>query len=273
MTLTQTLTGTIEANGARLYYEERGHGPAVLFIAGASGDAGNFAAAAERLADDFTVVTYDRRGNSRSPRPTAWSRTDMGEQAEDAAALVRALGIGRVVCFGTSGGGDIAIELVLKDAELLRGAVIHEPALIAPIMTPEELERALGPLVGPAMAAGGPRAVMQAFLRHFAGDATFAGLDPALRERLLGNAETFVDVELQAFASYRPESAKLLASRVPLRIGIGTTSVPDAVGGAHWLSDVLGAEPMVIPGGHASYLENADRFATALRPVLREFAA
>jgi len=49
-----------------LYHEVRGHGPAVLFIAGATGDAGHYTRVAERLADEFTVITYDRRGNSRS---------------------------------------------------------------------------------------------------------------------------------------------------------------------------------------------------------------
>jgi pimeloyl-ACP methyl ester carboxylesterase len=32
----------IEANGTKIYYERRGHGPAVLFISGATGDAGHW---------------------------------------------------------------------------------------------------------------------------------------------------------------------------------------------------------------------------------------
>ena len=52
-----------------LHHELRGSGPAVLFISGASGDAGHFARAAERLADEFTTVAYDRRGCSRSAPP------------------------------------------------------------------------------------------------------------------------------------------------------------------------------------------------------------
>jgi alpha-beta hydrolase superfamily lysophospholipase len=36
---------------------------------GATGDAGHFERLAKLLADGFTVVTYDRRGNGRSPRP------------------------------------------------------------------------------------------------------------------------------------------------------------------------------------------------------------
>jgi pimeloyl-ACP methyl ester carboxylesterase len=54
-----------------LHHEIRGFGRPVLFISGMTGDAGHFTRAAERLADEFTTVTYDRRGNSRSVEPSA----------------------------------------------------------------------------------------------------------------------------------------------------------------------------------------------------------
>jgi pimeloyl-ACP methyl ester carboxylesterase len=59
----------LAVNGAELYYEVRGSGPPVLLIMGFTGDGGNFETLAELLADEFTVVTYDRRGNGRSPPP------------------------------------------------------------------------------------------------------------------------------------------------------------------------------------------------------------
>jgi pimeloyl-ACP methyl ester carboxylesterase len=59
----------------QLYYELRGSGPPLLLIMGATGDAGHFATVADQLADELTVLTYDRRGNSRSSRPPAWATT------------------------------------------------------------------------------------------------------------------------------------------------------------------------------------------------------
>lgn len=47
----------IEVRGASLHYEPCGNGPPVLFVSGASGDAGHWAGAAEALADEFTVLT------------------------------------------------------------------------------------------------------------------------------------------------------------------------------------------------------------------------
>ena len=68
----QKVSDFVQSNGARLYYEKQGSGLSLLFIAGSTGDAGNFARSAALLADEFTVVTYDRRGNSRSKRPEGW---------------------------------------------------------------------------------------------------------------------------------------------------------------------------------------------------------
>jgi pimeloyl-ACP methyl ester carboxylesterase len=273
MTLTQTNSGTIKANGTELYFEIRGGGPAVLCISGATGDAGHFARVAEQLGGEFTVVTYDRRANSRSPRPEGWTKTSMAEQADDAAGLVRALGVAPVATFATSGGGSIGTELMLRHPDMLRGIILHEPVLIAPILAPEEAMKSLAPVVGPAMARGGPRGAVEAFIRHFATDANYERLEPELRERMLSNAETLLGVEIQAFLNYKPASTALLASRVPIRVGIGTASVPDAVGGAHWLADVLGVRLTTIPGTHTPYWDDPDLFARTIRPILREFAA
>ena len=57
---------TFDVPGAQLYYETRGSGPLMLMIPGANGDADAFGMVADRLAARHTVVTYDRRGFSRS---------------------------------------------------------------------------------------------------------------------------------------------------------------------------------------------------------------
>ncbi len=84
----------VTVNGAELYHEARGAGPPVLLIMGATGDGGHFDKLADVLADEFTVITYDRRGNGRSPVPAGWQTTSAEEQADDAAALLDALGVG-----------------------------------------------------------------------------------------------------------------------------------------------------------------------------------
>ena len=58
-------TGTLKVPGANLYYEIRGSGPVLLLICGGVYDAAGYAGLAQQLADRYTVVSYDRRGNSR----------------------------------------------------------------------------------------------------------------------------------------------------------------------------------------------------------------
>src|SRR5688500_14488199 len=124
-------SGVIDAGTASLYHEVRGSGPAVLFITGATGDAGEWAHAATALAKEFTVVTYDRRGLSRSPRPEGWTATSMGEQADDAAALLRALDLAPAAVVGHSAGASIACSVVARHPEVVRHAVLYEAPLLA----------------------------------------------------------------------------------------------------------------------------------------------
>jgi pimeloyl-ACP methyl ester carboxylesterase len=82
---------------------------------------------ADALADAFCVITYDRRGNSRCPRPAGWTQTSLAEQADAAAALLAALGQAPAVVVGTSAGGSIALELALRHPHAVRAAIVHEP--------------------------------------------------------------------------------------------------------------------------------------------------
>ena len=57
-----------KANDAELYYELRGDGPPLLLMMGAAGMGAFLSGSRSCLADEFTVVTYDRRGNGQSPQ-------------------------------------------------------------------------------------------------------------------------------------------------------------------------------------------------------------
>ena len=59
-------SSTLKVPGAKIYYEMQGSGPILLIIPGGPQDAGVFADVSRHLADRYTVVAYDPRGNSRS---------------------------------------------------------------------------------------------------------------------------------------------------------------------------------------------------------------
>ena len=103
----------IAANGLQLYHERAGEGPPLLFISGTGGDLrakpNVFDGALGRV---FDLIAYDQRGLGRSDKPDR--RYSMADYADDAAALLDALGITSIKVVGVSFGGMVAQELVLR---------------------------------------------------------------------------------------------------------------------------------------------------------------
>jgi pimeloyl-ACP methyl ester carboxylesterase len=262
----------LEVNGATIYHEVRGSGPSMLFIQGAFGDGGTYEQVAELLADEFTVVTYDRRANSRSPRPTSWESTSTEEQADDAASLIEALDIAPAAVFGNSGGAIIGLNLIIRHPHLLRGAILHDPAMFSVLSSPEDVMEPIQQAVEKGMREGGPRGGGASFLRFFAGDEAFEHLEPELRERMLGNAEVFFGLEFGTIGPYRPHKGSLAAVDVPVRVMAGTESPPPLVAVARWLADRLNVELERLPGGHTPYFDRPEEMAETIRPLFREMS-
>ncbi len=271
-------SGFATVNGAQIYYEVQGSGPPVLFISGATGDAGHFGFIAPFLANGFTIVRYDRRGNSRSPRPHGWKSTSMDEQADDAVGLIKALGLGPCVVFGTSGGGDILLSLLTRHPEVLRGVIFHEPALFSILPDPEQVMGPMRSMLEDAMSKGGPRFAMEKFLRTVAGDELFErGRGSPLQERMMGNAEVLFTIEMNEFATYKPDLAGLAGTSIPAVVAIGkeSSSRPETaalVETSKWLARQLGTQLQEFPGAHGGYFDRPKEFSDALRPFLQKLS-
>jgi pimeloyl-ACP methyl ester carboxylesterase len=104
----------VTANGVRLYYEERGSGTPILGLHGAGSSAALWENAVERLSELGRAIIYDRRGSSRSERPSPYEITSVQEHADDALALLRALDAEPAVLIGRSYGGTVALDLALR---------------------------------------------------------------------------------------------------------------------------------------------------------------
>lgn len=268
--VTPVARGHIDANGARLYYERRGVGPSVLFISGASGDAGHYSAVADLLADEFTTVSYDRRSHSRSPRPVGSNGTTIAEQADDAAGLIEALELAPAAVWGSSGGAIILLELLVRRPDLLRSAIVHEPPTVSVLDYGEQVMKELEAAVAEGMERGGPRAAMELFLRANLGDETFESLAAELRERTLGNGDVFFSTELDVFVGYRPDVEAVAKAGVPVRVMTATENrgvyYHDT---SRWVADRLGVELGEVPGAHVPYMRNPETLVEAIRPFLR----
>ncbi len=261
---------TVSINGAELYHEVRGNGPPVLFIMGSTGDGGHFDALADLLADEFTVITYDRRGNGRSPAPPGWTSTSPEEQADDAAALVDSLVVGPAAVFGTSSGGNFALRMLTRHPGVARGAILHEPAVYALLDDFGAVRLPLQTVIQQAMAEGGPHLAVERFWRYIAGENAWTQLPPALRERLCATATTLFDVELGTYEQSMPDDRALAAIAVPVLLVVSEDSHDFFAEVTRRLSGRLGADVATTPGRHGAYHDYPKELAETIRPFLRE---
>ena len=120
---TEATTGFVDVGGQQLWFEQRGQGPDVLLIAGLSDPVEAWELQLEGLSDRYRVTAFDNRGAGRSPMiPEGYTVAGM---ADDAAGVIRGLGLGPVHVAGFSGGSVTAQELALRHPELVRSLVLQ----------------------------------------------------------------------------------------------------------------------------------------------------
>lgn len=268
-------TGLVDVGAARLYAEVAGAGPVLMFITGASGDAGEWSEIAHVLADDFTVLTYDRRGMSRSPRPEGWTATSIAEQAGDAAGLLRTLELAPALVVGHSGGGSIACELAARHPELVAHAVIFEPPLFSAVPGGDQIAAQVRSTVEPILRERGPRQAMRAFLGAMVTDPVaeqvLGSMTQHERDRVLDNGTVFLSMELPVFTSYLPDVGRLADSGVAMTVVIGADSRGSWVeAAAQWLISRTGAARAYLPGGHVEFHAHPDEFLSLIMRVAAE---
>ncbi len=122
---------TTHANGMDFYCEMMGQGPTIVLVPDGTNDCGPYERMMEYLSDEFTVLTFDPRGGSRSPDPHPRAVTPE-LFADDIAALVQELHIEKPIsAFGVSSGGQAVLALAKFHPDILRNGVVHEAALQA----------------------------------------------------------------------------------------------------------------------------------------------
>src|SRR4030042_7133963 len=110
------------APGFRMYYEEHGSGFPLLLINGLGSDPLEWLHQLPAFAPLFRVIVFDNRGTGMTDVPPGPYTT--GQMADDAASLLRALGITRAHVLGVSLGGMIAREVALRHPGLVDGLVL-----------------------------------------------------------------------------------------------------------------------------------------------------
>jgi pimeloyl-ACP methyl ester carboxylesterase len=275
--MTVKTVGRVAVPGAALYYEMTGSGPVLLLIAGGGTDAAVFDGIVPQLAAQYMVVTYDPRGNSRSPydgEPTD-ERVDVA--AEDALAVLDAVaGSESAYVFGTSSGAITAMELLVRHPDQIRLLIAHEPPAIE-LLPDATSARAFFRSVYDTYRRDGRKAADRLFFGGIGLDEDDQ-LPPAeelpwefreVAERMDANSEIFYAHKLMPFTSYVPDVAALveLEDKFVPAVGSESSKVLPAEP-ILALADRVGWDVIAFPGGHGGYASDPFEFATLLQRVL-----
>ena len=271
--------GMLDVPGASLCYEVQGSGPALLLIPGGPADAAGFRRLAGLLSDEFSVVTYDPRGLSRSSVEDPRQEIAVETQAEDAYRLLCAVNPEPAYVFGSSGGAITGLALVAKHPNAVRVLIAHEPPVMS--LLPERdavakqnedvyqtyLQQGAGPAMMKFMAMAGFQAGPPQSEEDVAEES-----NPEMREameHMSANLDLFLGQMLREIVAYKPDAERLSAGPARVVVARGTTSEGQlAYRTATALAELLGVEPVQFPGDHGGYAADPEHFAQTLRQVL-----
>jgi len=103
----------LERDGVRIYYEERGTGPAVLLSHGYSASARMWQGQMDALSDRYHLIAWDMRGHDRSDSPDNPALYSHQATIADMAAVLDACAAKRAVIAGLSLGGFMSLAFYL----------------------------------------------------------------------------------------------------------------------------------------------------------------
>jgi len=122
---------TVEiGSGVTLHYAEEGKGVPVVFVHGSLSDYGYWRDQVPQFAKHYRAIAYSRRYNFPNTNPPIDGYSAITD-ADDLAAFIKALHLGRVYVVGHSYGALTALFLETQHPELLRAVVLAEPPAIS----------------------------------------------------------------------------------------------------------------------------------------------
>lgn len=113
------------STGIDVYYEVEGSGEPLLLIMGTNADHNNWSAQVKAYRESHAVITYDARGTGQSTHPEEVTEYSMRILADDAAALLDEIGVGRAHVSGLSLGSATAQELAINHPEKVATLQLH----------------------------------------------------------------------------------------------------------------------------------------------------
>lgn len=214
----------IDTRSARIWVHQQGDGPAVLLIGGTGDPAESWQAQIEAFSHRYRVVAPDNRGAGRSSLPA--SGVTIPAMAEDAAEVLRSLGIVHAHVAGFSMGGAIAQELAITHPDLV-GSLVLSGTWAAPDVY---FRRMVASWIVAARNASSERELLESFFlwiysRKWHEDGTVDRLiDETLESPLAQDAHGFF-AQAQACVDWEGSAERLRSVTVPTLVIVGDEDI------------------------------------------------
>lgn len=246
--------------------------PTVLLLHGwtASSDL-QFIGAYRSLMEVCSFVGIDHRGHGRGLRSI--QRYELETAADDAAAVVRELGLSNVIPVGYSMGGPIAMLLTRQHPDLVRGIVVQATAMEWSATLRERVMWKLLPVMGAAMRSWTqPYVLRKAIERMLVDDAPLA----QHRDWIIGEtARSDARVVIEAGKALSRYDARPWASELGVPAGslISTGDRLVKPRKQRALAAALAAQVVEVPMDHLDALDERSGFAEATVALVAHVAA
>jgi pimeloyl-ACP methyl ester carboxylesterase len=119
--------GWVDVAGASIHYKVGGHGPVLLLLPDADGDADACDALAAEMGG-YTTVSCDRRGQARSPILDPAQPVTIETHADDLARVLVAVTTHEAHVFGAGLGAVVGLDLAARHPHRVATLVAFEPA-------------------------------------------------------------------------------------------------------------------------------------------------
>jgi pimeloyl-ACP methyl ester carboxylesterase len=264
---------TLNVPGAQLFYERSGNGPHLILIPGASGTGESFCLLAHHLISQYQVVTYDRRGFSRSllDGPQDYDHR-LATDADDVRRLIEHLTDQQAIVFGSSSGAIVALEVLTRYPEQVQTVAAHEPPVVS--LLPDAAKWwAFFDRIYDSSRKHGIEKAMHQFVSMVVGKEEHQVIKRAMtqqaNEYTKANAAYWMEHELRQYPRVELDLA-VLAVHARQTLLVGGRDAQDKVSyqSASALARQLGLTLVDVPGGHIGFMTSPAEFAAALIEAL-----
>jgi acetyltransferase/esterase len=255
---------SVAVPGGTIYYRTEGTGPPLVLIGGGPSNADTLGALAGHLAFGHTVITYDRRGYSRSRLDDPSQPASISVHAGDVRHVLDDVNAGPTSLFATSAGALIGLELTASHPDTVARVIVHEPPLAQ--LVPAD-DRASFDVDLDRDDAGRALDQIAESIGVTRGRSLTGSSDrPEVRR---GDVELFIHRDVPAIANYQLDLERITSPTDRIIVTAsedGREFYPHRC--ARALAAALGTPLIELPGNHAAMITHPAEFAARLAPLL-----